>query len=255
MKNHIEELKKGVKHNTKKIIKLLIVTSFLGAGLNLVVARLKINSIILAVMVAVNFAISLAVAYFLYEDKESISVMDFLSMLKNKYRIIMVLEVLKLLAVAIWFFILKGLSASKIFLGIAQPVTAIMYILLTYADFKANFYVFEGKGISLNIISEIWKDLIKNRKAFYYVLLKIFVIFMCGMIAVTLFIIFIYSLEISEFMKTAVDYDSSILDPYFSTPLSNFIQSFGAQIIVSLASVWIASLCLFIRGQDKTTTK
>ena len=250
MKNHIEELKTAVQHSTKKLLKMLIAFSMAGAAVNLLIAKMEVTPLVLAVMLIVNFSVTLLVAYYLHKDEQA-TINGFLATVKREVKAISVLETGKLVAVIIWFYILKLLSGFPAGVVIAPPVIMLMYILLTYADFKANFAIFEGKGLSLSIIGETVSELIKNRKYFFYVLMKIIAVLICGMVGATLLIIFIYSPQISAQMELLKDFDETILDPFFSTALSNFIQAFIAQITASVASIWIASLCLSISRKDE----
>ena len=42
-------------------------------------------------------------------------------------------------------------------------------------------------------------------------------------------------------------FDDTLINPYFSTNLSNFIQSFGAQIISGLILIWIGNTSIELK--------
>ena len=47
--------------------------------------------------------------------------------------------------------------------------------------------------------------------------------------------------------KAMKKFDDTLINPYFSTNLSNFIQSFGAQIISGLILIWIGNTSIELK--------
>ena len=78
-------------------------------------------------------------------------------------------------------------------------------------------------------------------------MLKIIATLLVGCIIIYLINIFVYAPQIDATLKAMETFDESLLNPFFSTPLSNFIQSLGAQIISGIALIWIGNTSLELR--------
>ena len=87
------------------------------------------------------------------------------------------------------------------------------------------------------------------KKIIFYLLLKTFTIIIIGCICIYLIIIFVYAKQIDSAINNVAVVNEALINSYFSSTLSNFIQSFGAQIISGLVLIWIGNASLFLENK------
>lgn len=245
--DHITNIKGLVKYNRTKLIKFICIVSLIFSLVNLIFSYTGVSTLKIVLLAIFNYICGIYFAYFLKKDLDKPSFQSLSEMMKIYIKDILIIGLIQILLIVIWMGLLIILSKFKIGVVIFQPLSMIAYVLLNYMNFCVMFDVFEGEKIEVSSFTTALKDVTKNKKTFVYLMLKIFSIIIVGGLVVYLVNIFAYAPQIDATLKAMKKFDDTLINPYFSTNLSNFIQSFGAQIISGLILIWIGNTSIELK--------
>lgn len=241
--NRIAQIKNSVDKNKKILIKFMIVVSIVFSLLNLSLEKIGLNTISIAILLIFNFIVSTYFAYILKNDIQKLSIQSFLQMMHQYLKEISLLALFQLSVIILWIVLLKVLSMFQYVILFIQPLTILLYVILNFINFKIIFQIFDKGNMNLK---KALSGIKSNLRILFYLILKTVIILLIGTICVYLVNIFVYAKEIDLVLKTAPVVTDALINPFFSTTLSNFIQSFGAQMISGMILIWIANAGLVL---------
>ena len=240
---YITDLKTTVSNNKKKLLGFIICLSVIYSIISIILNEIGVNLINIGVLLFLNFIMSAYFAYSLRTDFEKISVKSFLKMVNNYKNGILSVAFFQGVCIIVWLLLIKMMSMIKYTLIFIQPLSIVFYVILNCLNFQLLFEIFEKQNITSQKLKQSLRILKTNHKTLIYLIIKTVSIILIGSIITYLVNIFIYAPQIDSALKTMSVIDESVLNPYFSTSLSNFIQSFGAQVISGIILIWIGSAC------------
>lgn len=237
--NGIEQTRTLVKLNRKRLLSVIIIISLCFSLLNIILNNNGLNSIGLASLVVLNFLSSLYFAYHLKTNQQKLNIPAFMQYIKDNLACIGKIALLQVISLLGLLFIIKLLSSNPYTFAFTQVVAIILYVILNCINFQLLFVSYAKQLVLGKCIANSLTTLRKNLKTVLYLMIKVVAIILLGGIFVYLLNIFVYAPQIDYVLMTSEVIDSSVLDPFFSSTLSNFIQSFGAQFIAGICLIWI----------------
>lgn len=247
--NRIADIKLLVKGNRNILIKFVVLVSIVFSILNLAIENIGLNTLSVIVLIVFNYIISIYFAYILKYDLNRISFTSFMDMMKKHSKGIILIAVIQFIIMLSWLIVLKLLSGIKYVVLFIQPLTLVFYVLLNYTNFKLIYNIFDCNKIDKKTFKKILSNIKNDKKIIFYLLLKTFTIIIIGCICIYLIIIFVYAKQIDSAINNVAVVNEALINSYFSSTLSNFIQSFGAQIISGLVLIWIGNASLFLENK------
>lgn len=236
--NGIEQTKTLVKINKNRLLYVIVVISLCFSFINIILKNIGLNSIALASLVVLNFLSSTYFAYHLSNNQTHFNLIKFLEYLKHNSLSIGKIAILQFISMVALVMLLKILASNPYTVAFVQVFAIIIYVLLNCINFKLLFSLEENFNVRKCVYLSL-NSLRNNVKTLMYLIIKVVTIILLGSIVVYLINVFVYAPQIDNILKTAEVIDSSMLDPFFSSSLSNFIQSFGAQFVSGLCLIWI----------------
>lgn len=236
--NGIEQTKTLVKINKNRLLYVIVVISLCFSFINIILKNIGLNSIALASLVVLNFLSSTYFAYHLSNNQTHFNLIKFLEYLKHNSLSIGKIAILQFISMVALVMLLKILASNPYTVAFVQVFAIIIYVLLNCINFKLLFSLEENFNVRKCVYLSL-NSLRNNVKTLMYLIIKVVTIILLGSIVVYLINVFVYAPQIDNTLKTAEVIDSSMLDPFFSSSLSNFIQSFGAQFVSGLCLIWI----------------
>lgn len=247
--NRIADIKLLVKGNRYILIKFVVLVSIVFSILNLAIEKIGLNTLSIIVLIVFNYIISIYFAYILKYDLVRISFTSFMDMMKKHSKGIIFIAVIQFIIMLSWLIVLKLLSGIKYVVLFIQPLTLVFYVLLNYINFKLIYNIFDCNKIDKKTFKKILSNIKDDKKIIFYLFLKTFTIIVIGCICIYLIIIFVYAKQIDSAINNVAVVNEALINSYFSSTLSNFIQSFGAQIISGLVLIWIGNASLFLENK------
>lgn len=245
--NHIANIKLLVQSSRKKLLIIIIFISIIFSIINILLNKNGISTFGILLLLCSNFMFNAYFAYYLEKKLSIPSVSSFFEMIRRYSKQLIKVALFQIVFIIIWVMILFVLSMFKYGIILNQPLTFILYLILNYCNYTILFEIFNENDVNVRNLLDSMNQIRKNLKVFIYIMLKIIAILLVGCIIIYLINIFVYAPQIDATLKAMETFDESLLNPFFSTPLSNFIQSLGAQIISGIALIWIGNTSLELR--------